>query len=58
MLITHIGEKFQSRFKVTTVLFTNVLLVMFMYKSHLSHTNTGTGNDATRLKNKTLMMTL
>jgi len=31
---------------------------MFMYKSHLSHTNIGTGNDATRLKNETLMMTL
>jgi len=46
---------FESRSKVTTVLFTNVLLLMFMYKSHLTHTNTATGNDATRLKNKTLM---
>jgi len=31
---------------------------MFMSKSHLAHTNTGTGNDATRLKNKTLMTAL
>jgi hypothetical protein len=49
---------FESIFKVTTVLLTDVLLLMFMYKSHLAHTDTGTGNDATRLKKETLMKTL